>query len=128
MRTMPALKRSAPLRRRTRLKPRRVKPRRSSASRDREYLAAVRGLPCLLATEFHNCAGPIEAHHAGTDHGLGAKGSDYCAVPICRTHHRQWTDHAGLFRDMDKDVRRVLAGRWIARTQARLGLTQEPTP
>ncbi len=119
------LRRSGPLRRRKRLNAKRAKPRRSSRVLDRGYLEKVRDLECIAW--MPECYGPIEAHHASVDHGKGQKGSDYCAVPLCRRHHRQWTDHTGWFKDWTKDGRREMSAQWIARTQARLGLAA-PSP
>ena len=102
----------------------RVKPRRSRRARDPEYLTAVRALPCLMS--WNGTHGPAEAHHASINHGLGQKGSDYKAVPLCHACHRHWTDHTGPFVCMSRDDRRWRAAAWIEYTQARLGLTQEP--
>ena len=100
---------------------RRKAPRRSGRAIDRDYLEAVRALPCMMQSPIGwPCSTRTEAHHADVDHGLGAKGTDYGAVPLCRRCHREWTDHAGLFKGMTKFERRTMAARWISATQARL--------
>jgi hypothetical protein len=57
--------------------------------RDERYLDHVRSLPCSVS-RCHNTADP---HHAKLDWqpvsegGMSRKGSDFCAVPLCRIHH-----------------------------------------
>jgi hypothetical protein len=54
--------------------------------RSERYLGYVRSQPCLV----HGCKIEAEAHHAGgivSGRGVGSKGSDYRAVPLCRVHH-----------------------------------------
>lgn len=55
-----------------------------------DYLAAVRGLPCII------CAGfdvgpqrtPTEAHHCIHDRHSQRKTPDIQAIPLCSFHHR----------------------------------------
>lgn len=89
--------------------------------RDREYLLAVKQLPCCMAGRFDivfvfgaggtavrfPCSGPIEADHAGR-RPYGRKCSDDETIPLCRSHHAQrtnglgWFFFVGLARDKDK--------------------------
>jgi len=101
--------------------------------RDREYLLAVKGLPCLLEGthfavvrdgDFYDvafpCEGPVEADHAGA-RPLGRKCNDVEAIPLCRLHHRQRTDGTGLFAGVSREALRMWLTTAIAETQARLG-------
>lgn len=81
------LKRTARLKRRTRVTPRRATPRRSSRVRDRAYLLWVKSLPCAASGLDPNCEGVVEAAHMGA-RGLGQKCSDREAGPLCVRHHR----------------------------------------
>jgi hypothetical protein len=101
--------------------------RRSGRRHDREYMLRVKELPCVVAswTDAGSCApGGCEANHVG-ERGLSQKSHDDETVPMCRGHHRDWTDHAGVFSDMPKAERREWAKSWIATTRATLGWTQE---
>jgi len=40
-------------------------------------------------------------------------------LPMCTAHHRQWTDHAGVFKGWTKEQRRRWADERIAETTAR---------
>jgi len=111
--------RYTPLRRRTRLRPKRSTPRRSDRQRDPSYLEEVRGLPCVLATTGE-CQGRIEADHAGW-RPFGRKCSDDEAIPLCTLHHRQRTDYAGAFKGMTGETMRAWADSAIWRTRAALG-------
>lgn len=116
-----ALKRSTPLKRRTRIKPKRAKVRRSSRSRDRAYLLFVKHLPCS-AFVYGNapalgCDGPVEAHHAGY-RGLGQKSSDYEAIPLCRKHHGAWHGGVSPFFAWGKGLRRAWAAHVISQCLA----------
>lgn len=60
---------------------------RISPHRSPKHLAFVRELPCLF------CARPaVEAHHAFRRNGgggMGIKGCDLLAVPLCHEHHHE---------------------------------------
>jgi hypothetical protein len=56
-------------------------------SRNRQYLAWIRTLPCIVCGSKRG----IEASHTGP-HGLGQKSSDYSAIPLCAKHHRTGDD------------------------------------
>jgi hypothetical protein len=126
MRRNSALRRSAPLERKTPLARtwiRRRPPRRlASVDSDPGYLAYVRSLRCVGIDLFpgHECSGPVEADHARNISGLtgmGRKESDATATPKCRWLHRQWTDNSGLFKGWDEVKRRVWTLARIAETR-----------
>lgn len=106
---------------RSRIKRRR--PRRlDRAGSDIARLDWVRGEVCMVfrdAGHSAKCEGRIEAHHAGKNPGVAMKAGDDTAVPLCRKHHRQLTDHSGSFRAFDRAYMRAIQDRWIAETQSR---------
>lgn len=69
------------LARKTRIKPRRSKPRRGRV-RNAAYLGWIRTLPCLVCSSW-----PVEAAHTGA-RGFGMKADDVTAIPLCSEHHR----------------------------------------
>lgn len=56
-------------------------------ARNRNYLAWIRTLPCVVCGSMRS----VEASHTGP-HGLGQKSSDYSAIPLCHKHHRTGND------------------------------------
>jgi hypothetical protein len=59
----------------------------SRPARDRQYLAFIRRLPCLVCATRRR----VEAAHFGP-HGIAQKASDYSAIPLCHNHHRGYRD------------------------------------
>lgn len=92
MKRSPAPKRKAPL------KHKRSKPRRSERQRDLDYMAFVRGRPCIVGAQadIGGCEGRTEADHAGR-RPLGRKCSDRDTIPLCSKHHRDRTDLRDFF-------------------------------
>lgn len=94
----------------TKTKPpqKRAQRRRSGRVHDSAYLAKVRatgycsvavyGVPSnrISGSYYTACIGPVEADHMG-ERPVGRKASDDTAVPMCRAHHRDRTDHSGLW-------------------------------
>jgi hypothetical protein len=76
------LRRYAHLRTYTRLRPRRLKPRRGRIE-DPAYLRWIRSLACMI--QDRDCRGSSDPHHVG--HYGQARSNDYNAVPLCRVHH-----------------------------------------
>ncbi len=112
------MKRGGYLQRRTRLNPRRAKPRRSGRALDPGYLEFVRGLPCCAPlNEDDPCWGPIDPHHAGP-HPMGRKADDDTCIPLCRKHHGDVDAFAGPFAGMSRWVRAEFYTREIARVRA----------
>ena len=75
-------------------------------------LGWVRSLPCCLAgAKGHQCKGRTDAHHPrGPSTGLGRKGSDADAFPMCHhLHVFEWHGAAknGYFSGWDKARRRA---------------------
>ncbi len=44
---------------------------------------------------------------------------DAATMPMCSRHHREWTDHTGVFKGWMKEQRREWADARIAETTAR---------
>src|SRR5689334_12924934 len=92
------MKRSGPIRRKTRLrtftpiKSKRLKPRRGP-ERNPEYRAWLRTQPCIAclrdpAPGFRKGSSQIEAAHTANN-GMSSKGTDSSCVPLCRSHHTE---------------------------------------
>lgn len=122
------LRRKTPLRRRARLTSR---PRRASSYRRRErdlpFMAWIRRQACIVRVlppdpnRLTPCGGRVEADHLG-DRALGRKADDRTCAPLCAQHHRERTDHAGAWRDLDRAGARAWSARaleivaqWAAR-------------
>lgn len=113
-----ALRRSAPLRSRSRLPARRATPRRSARVRDAAYLAWVHTLTCAASgLNGHVCEGPIEADHVGP-RPLGRKSDDADTIALCALAHRQRTDHCGPFRSFSREDMRAFVAESLAITRA----------
>ena len=100
----------------------RKRPKRlSREGSDPAYLQWVRGEPCLIAPKgyvgiYHlPCIGSVHPHHAIH---LSQGGKDRDAVPLCMAHHRQWHDHNGVFRGMNRMQRWAWSVKAISDTQA----------
>lgn len=112
------MKRS-PLKRKSRLKPRRSAPRKSGRVRWPEYLDEVRQLPCYVCGK----PGPSDPDHQGP-HPYGRKADDDTAVPMDRDCHRRRTDgylpvgRAAWRRALSKEEMRAWCDRAIRSTQA----------
>ena len=83
--------RRSPLQRRTRLSPRRKRPRTIKPGRvvDPQRLARVRALPCsVCGTRLE-----VEAHHIRDRQvGAGQRAGDDETIPLCASHHRTGPD------------------------------------
>lgn len=116
-----------PMMRRTPLRARRwgiarKPPRRLLTSQsDVGYLDWVHGEPCCVRGMMGAgpCRGRIEANHAGRKPGIALKAHDRTCLPKCSEHHRQWTEHTGVFAGWTKDKRRMWADALILATQQR---------
>lgn len=107
------LKRSA-LARKTRLRQKRAKPRRSSRVRDPAHLEFVRRLPCCLCNR-----GPrSEPHHDTEKRGMGQKADDTRTIPMCHRHHMDAQSYAGPFKGWDKYRMRAWFEEQLARVMA----------
>lgn len=119
------MKSGGPLKRRTKLKPRRERERRSGRQRDTAYMLWVKTLNCCAwrGTDaspmcvdgvFNN----VEAHHAGR-RAAGRKANDDTCIPLCNFHHRCWHSGAPPFDRWTREQRREWADARIADTQAK---------
>lgn len=88
------------------------------AGEDDEYVRWVRSRYCLL-TPVGGCDGPVEAHHAGRDRGMGQRADDSTAVPLCHRHHVcDWHGATGAFKGWSRAQRRAWADWAVERTRA----------
>ena len=86
------------------------------------YLAAVRGLPCIICREFGMTQrSRTEAHHVFHDRFEQRKTPDEMAIPLCTDHHRgDGFDPSKLAVHKAKDEWRLHYGAdydWTPRTQ-----------
>lgn len=112
-----ALRRSAPLRSRSRLPARRATPRRSSFFAVPDYAAYLAALPCAFG--FGSCPGrPIEIHHQREGGGASLRRPDTHAIPACSKCHKDRHNGTGAFKGSTKQQRRDLESALIATHQA----------
>jgi hypothetical protein len=86
--------------------------------RDTPYMLAVKDLGCC-ARHLGGCYGEVQADHAGR-RGLGQKAADDTVIPICRQHHRDRGDFAGVFKKWDQAKMRLFLLAAIEETRSRL--------
>jgi Recombination enhancement, RecA-dependent nuclease len=56
---------------------------------EKNYMARVAGLGCIVCLEYHNAPdSPAEIHHITTARGFGGRASNYDIIPLCPIHHR----------------------------------------
>lgn len=111
-----SLKRHTELRRKTRLRPRSLRPKKRAAEEQApkavEFASFVRSLPCAGCGESG-----VDAHHSGHDHGLGQKASWMTLIPLERSCHDALHDAKGIFADQERRRQwelRVQADVWAA--------------
>ena len=92
------LRRTVPLQRglppkRTAVRKMRIRPRRGR-ERCPDYLVWIRTLPCVVCLRVSGGLTVIEAAHTNAlgPRGIGQKTSDFSAIPLCATHHRENPD------------------------------------
>ena len=90
------------------------------AGEDDIYRAYVRTLPCCAPHDTAGCSGRSDPHHAGR-RGLGQKAHDHTAIPLCRKHHNDFENAAGVFKTWKQDQRREWIAARIAETRASFG-------
>jgi hypothetical protein len=91
-RTMP-LPQGPPPKRRVSVRGRRSRSRQGP-NRSPQYLAWIRTLGCAVCSRVSGESTFIEAAHTNVlgRRGLGQKTSDFSAIPLCTTHHRENLD------------------------------------
>ena len=109
------MKRSRPLRRKTRLRSRGNTAYRRRP-RDLAHLRKVKTFPCVVPTLLSPgwlferddptlCSGPVQADHVGR-RGISQKGDDRKAISICRQHHYERENFSGTFKHYDQEMMR----------------------
>jgi hypothetical protein len=111
------------LQRKTRINPRRLKPRRGPW-RSKEHRAKVRALPCAAPNAPVGCSGPIQCSHldTGLEKGMGMKAGDQMTAPQCRKHHSEWEERRGVFAKWSREDRAKYADEATHETQIQTGL------
>jgi hypothetical protein len=126
------VKRHSPLKSKSRLKPRRATPRRSSRVVDDSYRERVRSLQCTVLTFLpqlterdivEGCKGPSHAHHMRilSMAGMGNIPNDDLCVNFCERHHDNWHTLSGPFAGTSKEWRYAFALAAVQLTRSRLG-------
>lgn len=78
-------------------------------ARSEEYLDYIRRKPCWV------CQGNSEPHHTG-ERGVGQKGSDFSAMPLCTKHHRECHDMGkDTFQERYEVVLAEAVAKWLVR-------------
>lgn len=68
-------------------------------SRDEsKYMAAVADMGCILCRLLRYGKTPAEVHHPRTGTGMGKRGLNMEAIPLCLEHHRGNTGLHGMGR------------------------------
>lgn len=55
---------------------------------EREYMDRVAALGCIACRKHGHHGTPAEIHHSRETAGMGQRGSNYDAIPLCPAHHR----------------------------------------
>ncbi|MGL4446341.1 MAG: Ref family recombination enhancement nuclease [Aeromonas sp.] len=63
-----------------------AKPSKTRAQR--QHLAAVASLGCVVCRNLGFGPSPAEIHHVRTGQGMGQRASHYNVLPLCPVHHR----------------------------------------
>ncbi len=59
---------------------------------EREHLAKVAGLGCIVCANNGYPDNPAEIHHITTGAGMGRRNSHYQTIPLCFGHHSAQSD------------------------------------
>lgn len=65
---------------------------------EREHLARVAEIGCILCARLGYPGTPAEVHHIRTHTGAGRRASHFDTVPLCPEHHRGNTGIHGMGR------------------------------
>ena len=129
------MKRSKPLRRKTRLRSRGNTSYRRRP-RDLAHLRKVKTFPCVVPSLIIRatpavpmrmedmvfitpCSGPVQADHVGR-RGISQKGDDRLAISICKQHHYERDNFSGTFKHYDQAMMRVFLAEALALTNKRI--------
>ena len=57
-------------------------------AKNRNYLAAVASLGCVVCRNLGYGDTPANVHHIRLGQGASQRASDYLVIPLCATHHQ----------------------------------------
>ena len=91
------------------------------ANEDPTYLSWLRRQPCSAPGEPHPGGDPHHATHLdnGGGVGMGMRGHDHRAIPLCRKHHMEIHSLGGPFRGWLRDHVRAWVDARIEESRAR---------
>ena len=131
------MKRSKPLRRKTRLRSRGNTAYRRRP-RDLDHLRKVKNFPCVVPSlavymtqavalsmdyirehAITPCSGPVQADHVGR-RGISQKCDDRKAISICRQHHYERENFSGTFKRYDQAMMRTFLEDALRLTEQRI--------
>lgn len=96
--------------------------KRSSTAAERQYLASVAALGCIVCSHCYGFEDtPAQVHHVRVSHGWG-RTSHFMTIPLCEPHH---TGKLGV-HSMGRDEFELMTGyseiRWLEIVQHKLGV------
>jgi hypothetical protein len=63
---------------------------------DKEYMARVAQVPCVLCRYLGHEGAPAEVHHIRDGQGVAQRASNWLTVSLCQEHHRGASGLHGL--------------------------------
>lgn len=98
----------------------------NKAIKDPDYIARVRGLPCIVCESFGEAQNsPTQAHHCIHGRYGTLRTSDRCCIPLCEGHHQGDFDTSKIALHREPDMWKEAYGQdfeYIAVIQDRLGV------
>lgn len=88
---------------------------------DRDYLARVAGLGCVICRMFGYGPTPAEVHHQRTGTGAGKRANHRQTAPLCPEHHRGNVGLHGMGRKAFEREYGVTELELIERTRREVG-------
>lgn len=88
---------------------------------ERQHLARVADLGCILCAHLGTPGTPAEVHHARTGTGAGRRASHFDTVPLCPEHHRGNSGLHGMGRKAFERHYGITELELLEQVRARLG-------
>lgn len=61
----------------------RSKKSKTKTKEERDHLAKVKALPCIICGSM-----PCDAHHIREGYGMSQRANDFETIPLCKAHHQ----------------------------------------